>query len=306
MRALATPRTEPTTCPLCHGNDHRVYAVARDRLHGTPGVYRYVRCACGLVFQNPRVVVDDLTLLYPKSEYAPHQPIEEVGVSAVRRRARTLPGVGRFVRETESIVAIGDRVAEGLPAKARWLDVGCGNGAYLSGLRADYDLQLVGVDFAPAAVAAARAAGLDVHEGTVHAVPLPPGSCDVASMWWTLEHVHEPHAEIARVAELLKPGGVLLVSVPNVASANARLFGRRWHHLDPPRHLTLWTPSTLDRLLGERGFERNRLAYDRAPWGLVESVGRYTQTTSLLALPISVVVGLLRLGDTIAAEYHLR
>jgi SAM-dependent methyltransferase len=306
MRALATPRTEPTNCPLCRGNDHRSYAVARDRLHRTPGVYRYVRCACGLVFQDPRVVVDDLLLLYPASEYAPHQPIEEVGVSRVRRRARTLPGVGRFIRETESIVTIGDRVAERLPAKARWLDVGCGNGAYMSRLRAKYDLELVGVDFAPAAVAIARAAGLDVHEGTVDALPLPAASCDVASMWWTLEHVPEPHAEIAHVAELLKPGGVLLVSVPNTASVNARLFSSRWHHLDAPRHLTLWTPTTLDRLLGEHGFKRNRLAYDRAPWGLVESLGHYSRIASVLALPISVVVGLLRLSDTIAAEYHLR
>ena len=301
-----TPRTEPTNCPLCGGTDQRSYVVARDLLHRTPGVYRYVRCACGLVFQNPRVVVDDLLLLYPADEYAPHQSIEDVDVSGFRRRARTLPGVGRFVRETESIVTIGDRVAERMPAKARWLDVGCGNGAYLSRLRGLYDLELVGVDFAPAAVAVARAAGLDVHEGTLQDLPLPTASCDVASMWWTLEHVHEPHDEIARVADLLKPGGVLLVSVPNVASVNARLFRSRWHHLDPPRHLTLWTPTTLDRLLAEHGFKRNHLAYDRAPWGLVESLGHYSRAASVLALPISIVVGLLRLSDTIAAEYQLR
>jgi hypothetical protein len=125
-------------------------------------------------------------------------------------------------------------------------------------------------------------------------------------MWWTLEHVPEPHAEIAHIAELLMSGGVLLVSVPNTASVNARLFSSRWHHLDAPRHLTLWTPTTLDRLLAEHGFKRTRLAYDRAPWGLVESLGHYSRVASVLALPVSVVVGLLRLSDTIAAEYHLR
>lgn len=121
-----------------------------------------------------------------------------------------------------------------------------------------------------------------------------------------LEHVAEPHAEIARVAELLKPGGVLLVSVPNTSSVNARLFGGRWHHLDAPRHLTLWTPTTLDRLLAEHGFKRARLAYDRAPWGLLESLGHYSRAASYLALPISVGVGLIRLSDLIAVEYHLR
>jgi SAM-dependent methyltransferase len=266
-------------------------------------MYRYVRCGCGLVFQNPRVVTEDLPLLYPAAEYAPYQVSEgEASTHALGRRMGELPVVGPFVRETLSILSIGDRVAARLPKGARWLDVGCGNGSYLAQLRDRFGLHVSGVDFAPAAVAAARRLNVDVHEGTVHT--LPSSSFDVISMWWVLEHVSDPHGEIDRVAELLKPGGTLLVSVPNVASASARLFGARWYHLDPPRHLTLWTPATLHRLLVAHGLRRIRVAYDRAPWGVMGTLRRSSAALKAVILPFTLVSAALRLADIIAVEYR--
>jgi 2-polyprenyl-3-methyl-5-hydroxy-6-metoxy-1,4-benzoquinol methylase len=276
--------------------------TARDRLHGLPGEYTYVRCSCGLVFQNPRVVTEDLPLLYPAAEYAPHQATDEWDAPHVPQWLESMPGLGRFVRETTWVVAAGQRVAERLAARARWLDVGCGNGSYLAYLRERFDLDLVGVDFAPAAVHAARRAGLTVHEGTVQDLPAKDGAYDVVSMWWTLEHLPDPKAEIRRARDLLKPGGSLLVSVPNVASLNARVFGRRWHHLDAPRHLTLWTPSTLRRLIQEHGFDLRRISFDRAPWGMTGSLGHKSVPLKIVTTPVTVTAGLLHVGDTMVAE----
>jgi 2-polyprenyl-3-methyl-5-hydroxy-6-metoxy-1,4-benzoquinol methylase len=299
---LATPRTETTDCPLCGGRDNQEYVVARDRLHGIPGTYRYVRCGCGLVFQNPRVVTEDLPLLYPAAEYAPHQVADDQASAAFGRRMGELPLVGPFVRETLSIISIGDRVAARLPTGARWLDVGCGNGSYLAQLRDRYRVHVSGVDFAPAAVAAARGLNLDVHEGTIHT--MPDSSFDVISMWWMLEHISDPQGEIERVAELLKPGGTLLVSVPNIASVSARMFGPRWYHLDPPRHLTLWTPATLHRLLVAHRLERIRVAHDRAPWGVMGMLRSSSPVLKAVVLPLTLASAALRLAETIAVEYR--
>ena len=270
-----------------------------------PGTYTYVRCTCGLVFQNPRVVADDVPLLYP-ADYAPHQPLDEQPVFGVDNGIARLPWLGRFLRETVWLVTIGDLVARRLAPGARWLDVGCGNGSYLARLRKHFDLDLLGVDPASAAIAEARRAGLTVHEGTVHDLELENASCDVVSMWWTLEHVPDPQAEIRRVAELVKPGGTLLVSVPNVASVTARLFGARWHHLDAPRHFTLWTPATLRRLLGEHGLGVERMAFDRAPWGVTGSLGTNATAVKIAAMPFTLAAGLLHVSDTIAAETTLQ
>jgi SAM-dependent methyltransferase len=246
-------------------------------------------------------VEEDLPLLYPAAEYAPHQAVDG-DTASIGRRLGEIPAVGPFVRETLSIVSIGDRLAARLPAGARWLDVGCGNGSYLAQLRDRYGVQVSGVDFAPAAVAAARSLNVDVHEGTVHTLPDSP--FDVVSMWWLLEHVSDPHGEIERVAELLKPGGTLLVSVPNVASVSARLFGDRWYHLDPPRHLTLWTPATLHRLLTAHRLERIRVAYDRAPWGVMGTLRRSSPALKAVVFPFTLVSALLHLAETIAVEYR--
>ena len=69
------------------------------------------------------------------------------------------------------------------------------------------------------------------------------------TLWHVLEHVDDPAAALARVASWLRPGGVLLVGVPNLASLQARLAGGRWFHLDAPRHRTHLTPQGLDALL---------------------------------------------------------
>lgn len=73
---------------------------------------------------------------------------------------------------------------------------------------------------------------------------------------------------------MLKPGGLLAISVPNADSWQARLFGGQWLHLDPPRHLNLFNPDNLSRLLRTHAFEpvlvvRNPLEF--GPIGYVQS-----------------------------------
>jgi 2-polyprenyl-3-methyl-5-hydroxy-6-metoxy-1,4-benzoquinol methylase len=297
------PRTEPVRCPLCGSSESRLFVTAGDRLHGTPGDYRYVRCVCGLVYQNPRIIEADIATLYPARDYEPYQAAGDTGpATGLKGRVRDVPLLGRFLRETIAVAGVGYRVAERLPSGARWLDVGCGNGEYLARLRARYAIEGVGVDFNPAAVAAARTLGLETYEGTVHTAPLAAGSFEVVSAWWVLEHVPDPRSDVRRIAELLRPGGVFLASVPNYRSVNARLFGRRWYQLDAPRHLTIWTPAVLARLLAEHGFTLERVAHDRAPWGLVRSLGRNTRIARAAAVPVTVAVGVARLADTFAVQ----
>ena len=277
--------------------------TARDRLHGTPGEFTYVRCFCGLVYQNPRVVEEDLAALYPARDYEPYRAAGDTGpATGLRGRVRDVPLLGPFLRETVALAGVGYRVAENLRPGARWLDVGCGNGEYLARLRARHAIDGIGVDFNPTAVAATRTLGLEAYAGTVHSAPLAPGAFDAVSAWWVLEHLPDPRADVRRIAELLRPGGVFLASVPNHRGVNARVFGRRWYHLDAPRHLTIWTPAVLARLLEEEGFTVERVAYDRAPWGLVRSLGRDTRITRAAALPATVGVGLARLADTFAVQ----
>src|SRR5439155_24436165 len=81
-----------------------------------------------------------------------------------------------------------------------------------------------------------------------------------------------PVASLARCRELLEPGGQLVVSVPNIDSFEARVFGRRWMGLEIPRHLTHFSRPTLVSLLEQCGFEIVRVRPAMFASSLFESI----------------------------------
>jgi len=136
------------------------------------------------------------------------------------------------------------------------LDVGCSTGLFLNEMRHYGNWRLFGVETnARAAQYARDVLGLEVFTACLEDVPLPPATFDVVTMWDVLEHVLNPRATLVRIRELLTNDGWLLMSVPNGDSIDARLFGQYWIGLDPPRHMSVFTMSSIKRLLNETGFE---------------------------------------------------
>jgi SAM-dependent methyltransferase len=90
-------------------------------------------------------------------------------------------------------------------------------------------------------------------------VDLPDGSFDVVSLQDCLEHLTDPPAALARVRELLRPGGALLVTTPNTRSWLARLQGTSWLSLKFPEHVVLYDAASLSRALAEAGFRVRRM-----------------------------------------------
>lgn len=76
---------------------------------------------------------------------------------------------------------------------------------------------------------------------------------DAIALWHSIEHLPRPWEVIDRTIDVLSPGGVLLVAAPNPESAQFRVFGKRWYHLDAPRHLYLLPTSLLKRIAQDRG-----------------------------------------------------
>jgi len=154
-----------------------------------------------------------------------------------------------------------------VPAGADCLDLGCGDGR-ASGLWLKQNARsYVGVDISENAVRQARAAGLDarvIMDAT--RLPFSERSFDVAVCLEVLEHVFEPAAVATELARVLRPGGVVLVTVPNVAYWRRRLdffFLGRWNPLGDDRstrepwrdpHVRFFTRKTLAAMLEGTGF----------------------------------------------------
>ena len=148
------------------------------------------------------------------------------------------------------------------------LDIGCGDGAASGTWLADRCAGYVGVDVSPAAVEAARARGLDARViGDAGALPFPAESFDAAICTEVLEHLFDPLGALEEIGRILRPGGKVVVTVPNVAHWRYRvdlaLFGRFNPRADsrsstePWRdpHVRFFTQAALARMIGLAGLE---------------------------------------------------
>jgi SAM-dependent methyltransferase len=107
------------------------------------------------------------------------------------------------------------------------------------------------------------------------------GTFDVITMWHVLEHVMNPVEVLAELRSLLKPDGVLVVSVPNFASWQSEVFKGGWFHLDPPRHVLQFEPDTLADCLRRAGFG----VTDQAPFLPEYGTSGWIQSTLNKVLP---------------------
>jgi hypothetical protein len=154
----------------------------------------------------------------------------------------------RLLRRTRGLLA---RRLDAIAPPGRLLDVGAGDGALLDALGAR-GRDALGLE-REATRPDVLATGIDDVEGPFAAVVF----------WHSLEHLRAPGAALARAAELLVPGGVLLVALPNAASLQARVFGDSWLALDLPRHLVHVPAPALLARLDAAGLRAERVSHLR-------------------------------------------
>ncbi len=132
--------------------------------------------------------------------------------------------------------------------------IGCGSGTFLNAARSR-GYVVYGMDAsAPAVETARRQYGLPVRRGDIGQDVWEGLRFDFVTMFHVLEHLPDPRRGLRYAAGLLKPDGMLILQVPNVASLQARLFRSRWYGLDAPRHVINFSPRALGLLLEEMGF----------------------------------------------------
>lgn len=240
-------------CPVCHETQARpVYAI--------DGVTeRLVVCeGCGLGSLDPLPGPERISEFYPAEYYgspnAKFEPLVEMGVRCgARMRVRTL--------------------LSGVPRGSRVLDVGCGRGVML---RAMLDLghEAHGVEITPEAAAGADPRAHIRIAPDLTDAEYETNSFDAVVLWHVLEHLPRPDQTLDELRRIIRPGGRLILAVPNFASWQSRRTGADWFHLDLPRHLYHFTPETLTRLLRRYEFDSRSIqhfALLQNPFGWLQS-----------------------------------
>jgi SAM-dependent methyltransferase len=240
----------PEVCPICDGPLQPTRVRAYDRLVTGEGPFAVVECAaCQYGITVPQLSVEELGPYYADSYYEDFY--EHTGgrggspLHRLRELLRRRGAEGRWRRPPFQL----DGIEPGAV-----LEVGCGAGELLAQFAAR-GWETYGIDPGAAAAAAAARRGAEVHTGTLDDQPWPAASFQLVVFQHSLEHIPDPVAAVRAATELLAPGGLLLVDVPNWASWQRRLFGNRWFVLDLPRHLQHFSPRALTRLAPRLGLE---------------------------------------------------
>jgi SAM-dependent methyltransferase len=235
----------PEPCPICGQVGAQEWLRAPDRFHGRQEKYTLVRCpACSLVWLSHPPKPAEMHLHYTD----PYHRLISAGGENSPARWR-------------------DRKAALAPQKrsGALLDLGCSSGAFLESMKGE-PWKLYGIEMsAEGARKAEVRSEAQVFVGDILDAPFPRESFDAITCFDVLEHLYEPRRVMARVVEWLKPGGIFYVLVPNVNSAEARLFGSYWHGLELPRHLFHYSPASLKFLAESAGLREVSLETRRNP-----------------------------------------
>ena len=241
-----------------------------------PGT-QLIQCSrCGAAFTDPQPSPTDLERQYSETYYGP----ENV----------------KFLHSFEKLVGLitrwrAQRINELLAPHSRIFEIGCGRGLLLASL-AHRGHECHGTERSELAARRARKnVGLKIYTSPLEQCSLEPNYFDLVILWHVLEHMEQPGHCLSYISRVLKPGGLLLVEVPNYSSLQSRLAGKYWFHLDINRHLYHFSKEGLKELLDKSDFEltkQSTFSWDQCPYGALQSL------LNLLGLPPELLYRLLK------------
>jgi len=246
-------------CGFCNGNNTGIIYTTCDQSQNRYCIACCLDCAC--LFLAPRPKHEELALSYDESYYGQggdkFGSITEKVLDWFRQRRAKL--VHRY-----------------LDGKGRVLDIGCGNGRYLSflGNKGDYELYGIEMDGAPAQ-RASRISKINLFTDDLKDCGFKPESFDAITLFHVFEHLPEPQKTLLIISRTLKKNGILYISFPNIDSVQARLFKGNWLHLDPPRHLFFFKPADFKALMEKQGFKLLKERHfnpEYNPFGMCQSI----------------------------------
>lgn len=266
------------TCPACSSLEREVLheGLVDNVFFVAPGKWTLHRCTrCASAYLDPCPSPASIHKAY--GTYYTHaagpKPDDTAQIGRFRRVRRVLANGylnHKYGTDRQPASAIGRWVAKLVPKQRqnldvsfrylpkakpgqRLLDIGCGNGDFLSIAR-EAGWQVEGVEPDRKAASIARARGFDIKTGTDELTSVESSCLDAVTMSHVIEHVHQPRQLLKSVYRLLKPGGSVYVDTPNILSHGAKLFGAQWRGIEAPRHLVVFSPAALANLLTEVGF----------------------------------------------------
>jgi len=247
-------------CPLCSGSQTKMLFSTR-----TPFTeFQIVQCnICKLARTFPRPVGESLGIYSSSAYYGK-------GVNKFMPIVQKMRNIFARSRAKRFLSFLPD--SAGTP---KILDVGCAEGRLLKSF-VGYGCKCWGIEHPSYPSRRFLERDRIVYlRGDFQSLPLPEGAFDLIILWHVLEHMDEPCFIMRRLHDLLAPGGVLILAVPNFSSLESRRFKEHWFHLDIPWHKYHFNEKSLRYLMTTNDFKIVRISticLEQGPYGLLQSI----------------------------------
>jgi SAM-dependent methyltransferase len=230
-------------CPVCNSPDICFFLRCTDHLV-TSAEFDLVKCRkCGFLFTQDCPDESEIGSYYESADYISHSDSDRTIFEKVYQLARKF-----MLDRKKSIIRKASRLAVGSV-----LDIGSGTGHFLSTMKeAGWETKGIEINKSAREYSASKFCLEVISPEEI--TSLNDQEFDCITMWHVMEHFHNPENYFKEIGRLLKPGGTVIVALPNNDSADSNHYGSAWAAYDVPRHLWHFNPATFSMFAGNNGF----------------------------------------------------
>lgn len=230
-------------CPICR-NEELILKLHTKDYFLSQEEFNLLQCAnCDIIFTDPFPLPEQLGSYYDSGEYFSHGGIQKGLIPKIYNSVKKINIRKKYEQVTKDL------------RQGRVLDIGCGIGDFLAHCKSK-GWEVSGLE----PNEQARKIVLNSHNITVKDISeigeIPNEQFELITMFHVLEHVTEPKKMILEIMRILKPGGRLVIALPNYDSWDAKHYKKYWAAWDVPRHLFHFNPSSLSIFMKEFPLKR--------------------------------------------------
>jgi len=246
-------------CNVCGSGSYRFLYKKRDPI--SRQYFNVVACSqCGLGYVNPRPSSEMMKDYYQSNYYCNRfndsKAIPAGGDTFLGKLYKLYWKIFSRYYPPRVLKTEKDICARYTKGRGELLDIGCANGDFLKVMQ-DSGFEVCGLEFSDHFI---NKYGLNIFKGELVNAHYDTQRFDLVTMWAVLEHVSDPMGYLKEINRILKPGGKVIFLVPNLKSIPFGIC----HNDDIPRHLYLFSPTTMERMLTQSNFKLKALIHHNA------------------------------------------
>lgn len=209
--------------------------------------FTIVECAhCSLQYTNPRPSEIEIGKYYQSDKYISHAGTDKSELGVTYK-------IYDWVRNYS--IGIKLKAIKKYHPKGKLLDLGCGLGYFLNGVKVDKTFDAVGADISDDAIDYVfKTFGIEVYKENA-LKQIPTNAYDIITQWHVMEHVHRLDERMEELKRLLKENGTMFIAVPISNSFDSKYYKAFWDGYDVPRHLYHFNRKSFHLMMENHGFK---------------------------------------------------